>query len=70
MAERTEAPFQANDRVRRKGKESCGGTVRELRREVTATGGDTSSKALMVVVQWDNGTTSYLTPMALELSKE
>lgn len=69
MAEQLESLFGPNDRVCRKGKNACGGTVRELRREVTATGGDTSSKALMVVVQWDNGTTSYLTPDALESFK-
>ena len=71
MAEETAeelSPFKVNDRVARKGKSACTGTVKELRKEVTATSGDVTSKALMVVVHWDNGTNSYLTPEALESS--
>ncbi len=59
-------PFQAEDRVKRKDGEGCFGIVHEVRSEVTATSGDSSERGLLVIVNWDNGTTSYLTPASLE----
>ena len=68
MAEGSEskAPFQKEERVKRKSGKGCQGTVQDVRTEVTASTGDTSEKGWLVNVQWDNGTLSYFAPEALE----
>ncbi len=62
-------PLEPKARVKRKEGESCLGTVREIRTEVTASTGETDDRGLMVVVDWDNGTSSYFTPNSLEVVK-
>ncbi|MDC0358876.1 hypothetical protein OAO01_08675 [Oligoflexia bacterium] len=56
-----------DDRVKRKKGEGCLGTVKDVRAEVVASGGDSKDKALLVSVKWDNGTFSYFVPEALEV---
>ncbi len=58
---------QVNDRVKSKDAERCLGVVKEVHEEVIGTTGDIKDKALMVKVQWDNGTFSYFAPEALEI---
>ncbi|MCI5064814.1 hypothetical protein MRY87_03715 [bacterium] len=60
--------LESGARVKRKG-EGRGslGTVKEIRSEITASGGDSADKGLMVVVNWDTGTQSYLTPNSLDV---
>lgn len=62
-----QASIKANDRVRRKKREGCFGTVQDVREEVTATSLDANECGLLVSVLWDNGTFSYFTPDALEV---
>ncbi len=60
--------IKVNDRVKRIGQAGCYGTVKDVRQESTAkmTEKDNES-ALLVNVNWDNGTLSYMTPEALEV---
>ena len=58
--------FNPNDRVRRVSGNGSHGTVKELREEASAAM-SADSRALMVTVQWDNGTFSYFGPESLEL---
>ncbi len=62
-------PMEPSARVRRKNGLRSLGTVKEIRTEVTASTGETGDKALMVVVDWDNGTQSYFTPNSLVVVK-
>ena len=59
--------LKAQDRVKRINIPGCLGTVKEIKNEVTAKSQDSREKNLMVSVQWDNGTVSYMTPDALEI---
>lgn len=67
MAAEPVVPLESGARVKRKVGRGSVGTVREIRTEVTASGGDPTDKGLMVVVDWDNGTQSYFTPNSLEV---
>jgi hypothetical protein len=58
--------FKVNDRVKRVSGSGCLGVVKEIREEIVGTSGDTKDKAVLVKVQWDNGTLSYFSPEALE----
>ena len=58
--------LKVNDRVKRLGFQGCYGAVKEIREEIVGTSGDTTDKAVMVKVQWDNGSLSYFSPEALE----
>ena len=58
--------LKVDDRVRRCGGEGCLGVIKEIREEIVGTSGDTTDKALLVKVLWDNGTLSYFSPEALE----
>jgi hypothetical protein len=60
------AGMKPKDKVQRKSLPGCYGIVKDVRKEVTATSIDTGTQALIVSVQWDNGTFSYFTPDALE----
>ena len=62
--------IKVQDRVRRLNQPGCHGVVRELKTEVTAVTPEAREKGLMVTVQWDNGTFSYMGPDALEVVKE
>jgi len=62
--------LEVSDRVRRKEMRGCLGRVKDIRAEVTLSAADTKEKALLVSVQWDNGTLSYFTPDALEKVEE
>ena len=44
------------------------GTVKTLRQETTLAQKESRERSLMVHVQWDNGTLSYLGPEGLELA--
>ncbi len=44
----------------------CTGTVKALREETTLTSRESRERSIMVQVQWDNGTLSYLGPEGLE----
>jgi hypothetical protein len=46
----------------------CMGTVKALRQETTLAQKESRERSLMVHVQWDNGTLSYLGPEGLELA--
>lgn len=61
------AALEASARVKRLSGTGCLGTVKEVRSEVTATTGEMTDKGLMVVIDWDNGTTSYCTPGSIEV---
>lgn len=62
--------FSINDRVRRAGKEGNLGTVTSVREEVSsAQSAENKDKSMMIQVQWDNGTSSYLSPAGLEVQK-
>ena len=63
----TENTLEVGSRVRRSTGKGAIGTVLDIRTEVTATGGETAEKGLMVVIAWDNGTQSYTTPSGLEV---
>ena len=58
--------LKVNDRVKRAGMERSSGVIKEIREEIVGTSGDTKDKAILVKVQWDNGTLSYFSPEALE----
>ena len=58
--------LKVNDRVERSGTSRCLGVVKEVREEIVGTSGDTKDKAVLVKVQWDNGTASYFSPEALK----
>ena len=61
--------IEVNMRVRRANKIGCCGTVKDVRTEVTKARNekkDNDRNSLMINVQWDNGTVSYLAPDALE----
>jgi len=71
MAEATNTTkkFKVNDRVQRATGKGCLGVVKDLRSEITAAGrSEEKEKNLMLNVQWDNGTLSYLSPSSLELA--
>ncbi|RME57942.1 MAG: hypothetical protein D6780_07570 [Candidatus Dadabacteria bacterium] len=61
-------PFKVGDRVKKIRSRGCLGTVKEIREEATLTSTDKEErvKALMIAVEWDNGTYSYFTPEGLE----
>lgn len=59
--------IKANDRVKRTALAGCLGTVKEIKTEVTTSSQEAREKNIMVNVQWDNGTLSYLSPEALEV---
>jgi len=61
--------LNVSDRVKRAKIPGCHGIVKELRTEVTASSAEAREKSLIISVQWDNGTLSYMTPEALELVK-
>ncbi len=69
----TTGKFKINDRVKRISVPGGIGTVKELRTEVSASSVETRSSTearernLMVSVQWDTGTQSYMTPESLEV---
>jgi len=46
----------------------CAGTVKTLREETTLAAQESRSKAIMLLVQWDNGTLSYHGTDAIEAS--
>ncbi|MCB0310280.1 MAG: hypothetical protein KDD42_03535 [Bdellovibrionales bacterium] len=54
-------------RVRRKDRPGCGGVVKDIRAETTSKASEISDEALMVLVLWDNGISSYFTPESLEV---
>ena len=59
--------IKLNDRVKRINVVGCLGTVKEVKQEVTTNSQEAREKNLMINVQWDNGTLSYLSPEALEV---
>lgn len=60
--------IKVNDRVKRVQQGGCFGTVKDVREEITAKVTDKDKEAaLLINVNWDNGTLSYMTPEALEL---
>ena len=61
--------LKVNDRVKRTGIDRCCGVIKEIREEIVGTSGDTKDKAILIKVQWDNGTMSYFSPEALESVK-
>jgi hypothetical protein len=61
------AGIKPEDKVQRRNQPGCYGTVRDVRKEVTASSVDSGTQAFLVSVQWDNGTFSYFTPDALEV---
>ncbi|WKZ57257.1 MAG: hypothetical protein QY326_00935 [Bdellovibrionota bacterium] len=63
-----EYKFKVGDRVKRVGQSGCSGVVKNIRVEVTASG-EARLRAPMFVVLWDNGTQSYLSQEALEISR-
>ena len=59
--------FKINDRVRRIGGKGCQGIIKDLRSEITSAGRhEDKDRNLMVNVQWDNGTLSYVSPATIE----
>lgn len=64
-----ETEFKENDRVKRKAGSGCLGVVKDIRQEVTASSAEVSRPRL-IKVQWDNGTLSYFSPEALEISSK
>lgn len=53
--------------VKRSDIESCNGVVKDIREEVTQSQETKGTdRALLVTVLWDNGTQSYVSPVALE----
>ncbi len=66
----TTSKIQKDARVKRKSAQGCQGIVKELKREVTSSSGDTKDKALMAIVLWDNGTLSTLSPQALAVVED
>lgn len=65
--------LKINSKVKRlNGGSGCLGVVKDLRQETSTTRLDPAKRSekddeLMVAVQWDNGTISYLAPDALEV---
>jgi hypothetical protein len=59
--------IKLDDRVKRVSIPGCLGTVKEIKTEVTTNNQEAREKNLMINVQWDNGTFSYLSPEALEV---
>lgn len=60
--------IKVNDRVKRLNQPGCHGTVKDVREEITAKVTDKDrDSSLLINVNWDNGTLSYLTIDALEL---
>lgn len=59
--------IKENDRVRRLNTPGCLGTVKEVKTEISATTPEAREKHVLINVQWDNGTLSYLSPAALEI---
>lgn len=59
--------IKENDRVKRAAAAGCLGTVKEIKKEIAGSSTDPTEKGLMVSVEWDNGTISYMAPEALEI---
>jgi hypothetical protein len=58
--------FEVNDRVKRATGTGCLGTVKDVRSDITVTSQEAREKGILLNVQWDNGTLSYLSPDVLE----
>jgi hypothetical protein len=60
------AALTVGSRVVRSDGSGCGGTVQDVRREITQSAETRDNeKGLLVAVAWDNGTLSYFAPGAL-----
>ena len=57
--------FEVNDRVKQINKESCSGTVIEIRNETVTNKALKNEPPKLVKVHWDNGTKSYFSPESL-----
>lgn len=62
--------LKVNDKVKRITGMKNVGVIKDIRSEVTATSQEAKDKGLLVQVQWDNGTLSYLGPEGLEVVKD
>lgn len=51
--------LQISDRVKKADRRGCVGTITDIREELVPTRGDTSDKALLCKVLWDDGIESY-----------
>ncbi len=64
----TDKAYKVDDRVKRASGKGPQGTIKDVRQEVAGSNkGDAHPEEFLVVVQWDNGTCSYVAPNALEL---
>ncbi|MCB0319792.1 MAG: hypothetical protein KDD55_08430 [Bdellovibrionales bacterium] len=63
----TDKVYKVDDRVKRTSGKGPQGTVKDVREEVAGSNkGEAKPEELLIVVQWDNGTCSYVAPTALE----
>jgi len=60
--------LKISDRVRRVDGQGTNGLVKTIRHDSLASASIRDEKGLLIGVQWDNGTYSYLTPESLRLA--
>ena len=63
----SEKVLEVNSRVRDIKGSRCLGVIKEIREEIVGTSGDTTDKAVLIKILWDNGTFSYISEDAIEV---